>query len=150
MPKVNVRIDKELFDAAAEEGRSKSRSAAEQIDFWARVGRSALANPGLEAGDIADILEAKDLPGEPFVPEGGKADPFYSEENMQRLRRSVREMEETGGKIHVPCADSLAEEELRSLLEEGLNDVKSGKTVEFTEAMKEIRAALEEKRKGHR
>ncbi len=72
MPKVNVRIDRELFDAAAAEGRSKSRSAAQQIDFWARVGRSALANPDLGAGDIADILEAKDLPGEPFVPEGGK------------------------------------------------------------------------------
>ena len=29
-----------------------------------------------------------------------KADPFYSEENMERLRKSAKEMDETGGTIH--------------------------------------------------
>lgn len=27
-------------------------------------------------------------------------DPFYSKENMERLRRSIAQMEKTGGKIH--------------------------------------------------
>ena len=29
-----------------------------------------------------------------------KADPFYSEANQERLKRSIKEMEETGGTIH--------------------------------------------------
>ena len=29
-----------------------------------------------------------------------KADPFYSEANQERLRQSIKEMEETGGTIH--------------------------------------------------
>ena len=29
-----------------------------------------------------------------------KADPFYSEANLERLRQSIKEMEETGGTIH--------------------------------------------------
>ena len=27
-------------------------------------------------------------------------DPFYSEENMERLRRSIAQMESTGGTVH--------------------------------------------------
>ena len=29
-----------------------------------------------------------------------KDDPFYSEANLERLRKSIKEMEETGGTIH--------------------------------------------------
>lgn len=29
-----------------------------------------------------------------------KADPFYSEANQERLRKSIKELEETGGTIH--------------------------------------------------
>jgi DNA-damage-inducible protein J len=33
------------------------------------------------------------------------ADPFYSDENMNRLRRSIAQMEATGGTIHSVDAD---------------------------------------------
>ena len=36
MASVSVRLDKELFDAASVEGRAEYRSAAQQINFWAK------------------------------------------------------------------------------------------------------------------
>ena len=35
-----TRVAVDLFDSAAEEGRRESRSAKQQLDHWARVGRS--------------------------------------------------------------------------------------------------------------
>ena len=66
MSSVSVRLDKELFDAASIEGKAEYRSAAQQINFWAKVGRNALANPDLPVEFIRDILIAKELPKEPF------------------------------------------------------------------------------------
>lgn len=34
------------------------------------------------------------------IPFEVSVDPFYSKENMERLRRSIAQMEKTGGKIH--------------------------------------------------
>ena len=34
------------------------------------------------------------------IPFDVAVDPFYSEENMERLRRSITQMEKTGGTIH--------------------------------------------------
>lgn len=70
MSSVSVRIDKNLFDAAAIEGKAEYRSAAQQINFWANVGRNALANPDLPIEFIAELLIAKELPSEPFTFEG--------------------------------------------------------------------------------
>ena len=66
MASVSVRLDKELFDAASVEGRAEYRSAAQQINFWAKVGRNALANPDLPVEFVRDILLAKELPMEEF------------------------------------------------------------------------------------
>lgn len=66
MTSVSVRIDKNLFDAAAVEGKAEYRSAAQQINFWANVGRNALANPDLPIDFVAQLLIAKELPDEPF------------------------------------------------------------------------------------
>lgn len=66
MSSVSVRLDKELFDAASVEGRAEYRSAAQQINFWAKVGRNALANPDLPVEFVRDILLAKELPMEEF------------------------------------------------------------------------------------
>lgn len=66
MASVSVRLDKELFDAASIEGKAEYRSAAQQINFWAKVGRNALANPDLPVEFIRDILIAKELPSEEF------------------------------------------------------------------------------------
>lgn len=39
-----TRFDAELFEAAAAEGRRQSRSAAQQLGHWARIGRSVTAS----------------------------------------------------------------------------------------------------------
>lgn len=67
MSTVSVRIDKELFDAASSEGKAEYRTAPQQINFWAKVGRNALANPDLPVDVVRDLLIAKEQPSEPFV-----------------------------------------------------------------------------------
>lgn len=64
MASVSVRIDEELFASAVAEGRAEYRSAAQQINFWATVGKNALANPDLPIEFVRDLLVAKNLPGE--------------------------------------------------------------------------------------
>ena len=70
MSTVSVRIDSTLFREAAAEGKAEFRSAAQQINFWAKVGKNALANPDLPVDFIRDTLIAMEQPTEPFVPEG--------------------------------------------------------------------------------
>ena len=62
----SVRIDKELFDAANVDGKANLRSTAQQINFWARIGRNALANPDLPVDVVRDLLIAKEEQSEPF------------------------------------------------------------------------------------
>ena len=70
MSTVSVRIDSTLFQEAAAEGKAEFRSAVQQINFWAKVGKNALANPDLPVDFIRDTLIAMEQPTEPFVPEG--------------------------------------------------------------------------------
>ena len=70
MSTVSVRIDSTLFQEAAAEGKAEFRSAAQQINFWAKVGKNTLANPDLPVDFIRDTLIAMEQPTEPFVPEG--------------------------------------------------------------------------------
>lgn len=67
MSDFNVQIDKELFDAAEIEAKANFRSTENQINFWAKVGRNALANPDLPVDFIAQVLIAKNQQTEPFV-----------------------------------------------------------------------------------
>ena len=59
MSDFNVQIDEEIFNAAELEGKANFRSAENQINFWVRVGRTALANPELPIGFIVKVLSAK-------------------------------------------------------------------------------------------
>lgn len=63
----SVRIDKELFDAANIEGKDNLRSAAQQINFGAKVERNALANPDLPVDIVRDLLIAKEEQSEAFL-----------------------------------------------------------------------------------
>ena len=67
---VSVRVDEDLFTAATAEGKANFRSGAQQINFWAKVGRNALANPDLPIDFVAELLIAKELPTEVFEFEG--------------------------------------------------------------------------------
>lgn len=48
----------------------------------------------------AVIMLAKKMTREKRVPFEVSVDPFYSDENMERLRKSIAQMEATGGTIH--------------------------------------------------
>jgi len=48
----------------------------------------------------AITMLAKKMTREKRLPFEVSIDPFYSEENMARLRRSIAQMEATGGTVH--------------------------------------------------
>lgn len=48
----------------------------------------------------AIIMLAKKMAREKRIPFEVSVDPFYSSENMERLRKSIDQMESTGGTIH--------------------------------------------------
>jgi hypothetical protein len=51
-----VRVDGDLFDAARVAGVALSRSAAQQISHWARIGREFEFSPGVSQRDIDRVL----------------------------------------------------------------------------------------------
>lgn len=67
MSTVNVKIDKELFDAASSEGKFESCTASQQSNFGEKVDRNALDNPDLSVDVVSDLLIAKEQPSEAFV-----------------------------------------------------------------------------------
>ena len=48
----------------------------------------------------AITMLAKKMTREKRLPFEASVDPFYSEENLARLRRSIAQMESTGGTVH--------------------------------------------------
>ena len=66
MSTVSVRVDAGLFSEAASIGKAEYRSAAQQINYWAMLGKNALANPDLPIEFIREILIAKEWPQKPF------------------------------------------------------------------------------------
>ena len=53
-----VRIDKETYDRAKVEAAIEHRTIAGQIEYWAKVGRTAIDNPDLPINFIIDVLAA--------------------------------------------------------------------------------------------
>jgi DNA-damage-inducible protein J len=65
----------------------------------------ACRSMGLSMSAAFNIFAVK-VAREKRIPFEVSADPFYSEENMARLRKSIAQMEATGGTIHeVPLDD---------------------------------------------
>jgi hypothetical protein len=56
MATMPTRIDQTLFEAAKAAGELHSRSAAQQLDHWARVGRELEASPAVTHDEIARVL----------------------------------------------------------------------------------------------
>lgn len=54
-----TRIDEDLFAAAKSAGEVLSRSAAQQINHWARIGRELEASQSVSARDIAMVLAGR-------------------------------------------------------------------------------------------
>ncbi len=72
----SIRIDQGLYEQAKQDAMLEHRSIAGQIEFWARVGRTALDNPDLPVSFIAESLASMAEPRDqvqPFVPRSHKA-----------------------------------------------------------------------------
>lgn len=54
-----TRIDGDLFEAAKAAGRVHSRSAAQQLDHWARIGRELEASPAVTHDAIERVLTGR-------------------------------------------------------------------------------------------
>ncbi len=55
-----IRIDDELYASAAAVAPLMSRSAAQQVTHWARIGRALEANGDVSARAIADVLAGEE------------------------------------------------------------------------------------------
>ena len=67
----SIRINQDLYEQAKQDATIEHRTIAGQIEFWARVGRTALDNPDLPVSFIAESLASLDEPrdqAQPFVP----------------------------------------------------------------------------------
>ncbi|RFA07022.1 hypothetical protein B7R21_17005 [Subtercola boreus] len=56
MKTMPTRIDGELFESAKATGEVQSRSAAQQLDHWARIGREFESSPSVTHSAITDVL----------------------------------------------------------------------------------------------
>lgn len=77
MAQISLRIDDEV------------KKSAEQV----------CAEIGISMATAINIY-LKKLGREKRIPFDVSVDPFYSPENMQRLRKSIEQMEATGGTVH--------------------------------------------------
>ncbi len=67
----SIRIDQTLYDQAKADATAEHRTIAGQVEFWAKVGRTALDNPDLPVSFIAESLASLAEPRKyatPFVP----------------------------------------------------------------------------------
>lgn len=64
-----------------------------------RKAEQVCADIGMSLSTAINIY-LKKLGREKRIPFEVAVDPFYSEENMSRLRKSVAQMEDTGGTVH--------------------------------------------------
>ena len=64
---MTIEVDQKLYQDASAAAAQNHITADEQIEMWARIGRSALANPDMPVAAIESILVASKQPTEPFV-----------------------------------------------------------------------------------
>ena len=64
---MTIEVDQKLYQDAATAAAQNEITVDEQIELWARVGRTALDNPDMPAEAIESILKAQKQPTEPFV-----------------------------------------------------------------------------------
>lgn len=56
-PSSPIRIDSDLYAAAAEAARLMSRSITQQVTHWARIGRELEASAEVSVGDVVRVLQ---------------------------------------------------------------------------------------------
>lgn len=56
---VPIRIDDQLYEDAKSASKGECRTISGQIEFWAKVGKTALDNPDLPIEFVRDLMVAK-------------------------------------------------------------------------------------------
>lgn len=64
---MTIEVDQQLYQDAAAVAAQNHITVDEQIDMWARVGRTALDNPDMPVAAIQDLIVASKQQSEPFV-----------------------------------------------------------------------------------
>lgn len=67
----SIRIDQTLYEQAKADAATEHRTISGQVEYWAKVGRTALDNPELPVSFIAESLASMAEPREystSFVP----------------------------------------------------------------------------------
>jgi hypothetical protein len=54
-----VRIDEELYEQAKTASKGECRTIAGQLEFWAKIGKTALDNPNLPIEFVRELLIAR-------------------------------------------------------------------------------------------
>lgn len=88
----------------------------------------------------AFTIFAKKLCRERRIPFEITADPFYSDENISRLKASIAQMEKTGGTVHL---DELEDMELLAMAKDRISHT-SGKNISHEEIMKKFGISQDE------
>lgn len=62
----SIRINDEFYLEAKSQAKAELRSIPNQIEYWARIGKTAIENPDLSIEAIKELLVAKYQESEPF------------------------------------------------------------------------------------
>lgn len=63
---ISVRINDDFYQEAKSQAKAELRSIPNQIEYWARIGKTAMENPELSIEAIKELLVAKHQEAEPF------------------------------------------------------------------------------------
>lgn len=63
---MTIEVDQQLYQDAAAAAAQNHITVDEQIDMWARVGRTALDNPDMPVAAIQDLIVASKQQSEPL------------------------------------------------------------------------------------
>jgi len=62
----SVRINDDFYQEAKSQAQAELRSIPNQIEYWARIGKTAIENPDLSIDAIRALMLAKHETAEPF------------------------------------------------------------------------------------
>ena len=78
---MSVRIEKDLYERAKSESATEHRTIAGQIEYWAKVGRTAIDNPDLPIYFIIEVLASLSEPASEKVQLVRREEPAEVQEN---------------------------------------------------------------------
>lgn len=63
---ISIRVNDDFYNQAKIQAKAELRTVPSQVEYWARIGRTALDNPDLPIDMVEKLLVAQHEPSEPF------------------------------------------------------------------------------------